>query len=104
MAWHLISHHAVARYVERVDSTASENVAHLAISQIVTFGRTRPLPRHWMRNDVEPSPGLSFVIWSRHPHVCLLVRDHVVVSTLTRAMCTPTERRHPSALELYLIP
>ena len=83
-----VSSHAVRRYIERVEPTASPADAREALRQIGSFGKVRSRPRHWMRADIEPAPGLSFVISSSRPHVCLLVRDRVVLTVITRAMCS----------------
>jgi hypothetical protein len=66
--------------------------------QIASLAKARPVPRHWMRGDVEPSPGLVFLIWSRQPDVCLLMRDGVVVTVITRAMCSSAPKRHLAAV------
>ena len=41
-----INGHAVHRWIERVDSTASPLEARLALAQHVSMGRTRVTPRH----------------------------------------------------------
>lgn len=89
-----VSNHAIQRYRERVDRSASRPEAVLALGQIVTRGRSRPLPRHWLRGHVAPAPGLLFLTWSQRPGVCLLVRGGVVVTVVTRAMCKPEGNRH----------
>jgi hypothetical protein len=94
----VVSTHAVKRYQERVDRSASLTEARLAIAQIASLGKARSVPRHWMRGDVEPSPGLVFLIWSRRPDLCLLVRDGVVVTLITRAMCAASPKRHLTAV------
>jgi hypothetical protein len=89
-----VSTHVVDRYVQRVDGRASRIEARLAVAQIASLGRARPVPRHWLRDHVPPSPGLLFVTWSERPEVCLLVRGGVVVTLITRAMCIPRRERH----------
>jgi hypothetical protein len=89
-----VSHHAIQRYRERVDRSASRREAELALGQIVARGRTRPLPRHWLRGHVAPAPGLLFLTWSQRPDVCLLVRCGGVVTVVTRAMCKAEGKRH----------
>lgn len=90
----VVSTHAAQRYQERVDRSASLTEARSAVTQIASLGKARPVPRHWMRGDVEPSPGLLFLIWSRRPDLCLLVRDGVVVTLITRSMCAASPKRH----------
>jgi hypothetical protein len=94
----VVSTHVAQRYQERVDRSASLTEARLAVMQIASLAKARPVPRHWMRGDVEPSPGLVFLIWSRRPDLCLLVRDGVVVTLITRAMCAASPKRHLTAV------
>jgi hypothetical protein len=82
-----VSSHAVDRYVQRVDSHASRQEARLAVMQIASLGRLRAVPRHWLRRHVQPCCGLLFLTWNHRPEICLLVRDGVVVTVITRAMC-----------------
>ena len=91
-----ISGHAVRRWIERVDSTASPLEARLALGQHISMGRIRATPRHW--TNARPAPGLTFVYWSHRPSVCALAIDGVVVTVLTRALCAATASRSPSAL------
>jgi hypothetical protein len=93
-----ISAHVTQRYQERVDRSASSIEARLAVMQIASLGKARCVPRHWMRGDVEPSPGLTFVVWSQRPDLCLLVRDGIVVTLITRAMCAAAPKRHLAAI------
>jgi len=93
-----ISSHAVERYVERVDRGASRREAALALRQILSLSRSRPVPRHWLRSYVPASVGLTFVTWSHRPQICLLVRDGVVVTLITRAMCPARPDRHLTAV------
>lgn len=91
----LLSAHAVTRYRDRVDPTASSSEARLGLNRFVMLGRARETPRHWMRNDVEAGPGVRFVYWSGRPDVCAIVRGDVVVTVVTRALCRgATSRAH----------
>jgi hypothetical protein len=94
----VVSTHVAQRYQERVDRSASLTEARLAVVQIASLAKARSVPRHWMRGDVRPSPGLVFLIWSRRPDVCLLMRDGVVVTLITRAMCSSSPKRHLAAV------
>jgi hypothetical protein len=90
-----LSNHAVARYRERVAPSASMLEARLALARFVALGRVRATPRHWMREDVDPTPGIRFVYWSGRPDVCAIVRDNVVVTVVTRLLCRGvTSRSH----------
>jgi len=93
-----VSTHAAQRYQERVDHSASLTEAQLAVVQIASLGKARSVPRHWMRGDVEPSPGLVFIVWSCRPDLCLLVRHGVVVTIVTRAMCASMPKPHLRAV------
>lgn len=91
-----ISGHAVRRWIERVDSTASPLEARLALAQHISMGRIRATPRHW--TNARPAPGLTFVYWSQRPSVCALAIDGVVVTVLTRALCAATAPRREATL------
>lgn len=81
-----ISRHAVERYISRVDPAVSPSEARVCVARILALGRSRSTPRHWMRSEVRLTPGLRFVYWSEQPHVCLLVLDGVVITTVTRSL------------------
>src|SRR5688572_2057461 len=90
----VISTHVAQRYQDRVDSSVSLTEARLAVLEVASRGKTRSVPRHWMRGDVDPSPGLAFVVWSSKPDLCLLVRAGVAVTIIKRSMCTTGPWRH----------
>jgi hypothetical protein len=103
-----IAHHAVERWIERVDGTASLAEARMAVGRFVALGRARPTPRHWMRGLVRQEPGTVFVYNAERPRVCAVVVDGVVVTVLVRALFERTSRhlttvthdgRRPSADE-----
>ena len=83
----VLTAHAVARYRERVDRGASFTEARLALGALVAQGHARTTPRHWMRADVQPAPGVRFIYWSKRPDVCAVARDGHVVTVLTRQLC-----------------
>src|SRR4051812_12638338 len=92
-----VSDHAVERYTERVQAGASSLEARMALGRLIALGRVRVTPRHWMREGVKPAPNLRFVYWSGQPHVCAVVRDDVVVTVLTRTLCSRSAHpRHAS--------
>ncbi|HEY7065734.1 MAG TPA: hypothetical protein VII06_29940 [Chloroflexota bacterium] len=93
-----ISRHAVERWQERVEPGASALGARLALRALLDAGRVRPTPRHWTR--VTPEPGLCFVYAADQPGVCALVRDRVVVTVLTRALCRASRRPTPDVLPM----
>lgn len=90
-----ISTHAVDRWRERVDPQGSFLEARLALGRFISHSRARATPRHWMREDVKPTPGLLFLYSVDCPGVCVLVRDGAVLTVITRALTSsPTGRRH----------
>ena len=84
-----VTHHAVARWTERVDRQASTNEARFAISQFLCTGQRRPTPRHWMANT-KPQPSVVFVYCSKRPRVCLVIKNGVVVTVITRELTQAT--------------
>lgn len=88
-----LSSHAVTRWNERVDRHVSRLEARLALGRFISLGRVRPTPRHWMRADVVPAPGLRFVYCADRPGVCALARDGVVLTIITRSLCSSSSRR-----------
>lgn len=87
--------HAVERWQERVDPRISAAEARMALRRFVSLSRARATPRHWMREDVKPAPGLLFLYSADRPGVCVLVRDGVALTVITRELThSPTSRRH----------
>lgn len=83
----LVTQHAIDRYIQRVEPSASRDDAHDRVARIVTLGQARPTPRHWMRERVRLTPGIRFVYWWQQPQVCALVLNGAVITILTRALC-----------------
>lgn len=81
-----ITDHVVLRYRQRVDPGASPAEARLVLGRMISLGRTRSTPRHWMRH-VHQTPGLVFLYWAELPGVCGLVLDGALVTLLTRQLC-----------------
>jgi hypothetical protein len=82
----VVTVHAIVRYQQRVDGNASPRAAAEALAAIATRGRRRTRARHWMRGTI-PTPGTVFVYSAASPGVCLLVREHTIVTVLSRASC-----------------
>jgi hypothetical protein len=102
-----ISAHAISRYQERVDPSASRYEAYRALKRFLTRGRARATARHWMRETPAPkqarllrnddAPNQSYVYCSCLPGVCLIVRDCTVVTVLTRELCRSRRQRQRQA-------
>jgi hypothetical protein len=82
-----VTHHAVERYIDRVEPSATRHQAASAIARIVGRGQVRSNPRHWMRGLVRQTPGLRFIYLAEQPGVCALVIDGAVVTIITRRLC-----------------
>lgn len=97
-----VTRHAIERFQQRVERLPASEVAHI-IERAVAQASVRPKPRWW--TPVAPSPGLVFLYPATLPGICLLVRDHFIVTVLTRAQCrvwraagdSVIVRRHPHA-------
>lgn len=87
-----ITDHVIQRYCQRVDPAASATQARLVLGRMVSLGRARSTPRHWMRN-VNQTPGLVFLYWAELPGVCGLVINGALVTLVTRELCR-RDRRH----------
>jgi len=82
-----ITEHAVERYISRVDTSAPFEEARSSVARIITGGRVRSTPRHWMRSHVRTTPGLRYVYCCEQPDVCALVLGGAVVTILTHDLC-----------------
>jgi hypothetical protein len=86
----LISGHAIERFRQRVDDRASLTQAFTEITSMLSRGRVRSRPRHWMRGYIVP--GTCYVYPADRPGVCLIVGDGVVKTVITRELYrTPEE-------------
>jgi hypothetical protein len=81
-----ITAHAVTRYQERVDSTLTRRDALRAIREIMNDAHGRPRPRHWTK--VNARPGCRYLYSATHPDICLVLREHAVVTVFSRHTCT----------------
>lgn len=82
----LISHHAIERYRDRVDATATVREAAGVISVIVATAASRSRPRHWMQ-VATTLPGTTYLYSAAYPHIGLVVADGVVVTLHSRKVC-----------------
>jgi hypothetical protein len=103
-----ITAHAITRYQQRVDPTASRREALRAIREMLGHARRRSRPRHWTK--VTTRPGCRYLYSADHPDVCLVLRGGAVITVFSRAGCAawnpspgghsaplPTPYRRPSA-------
>jgi hypothetical protein len=82
----LVSAHAIRRYRERVDPSASIPAALTTIADIAANGRRRPRPRRWTK-VVGCRAGAVYVYSQEHPAVCLVMRRQTVVTVFSRIVC-----------------
>jgi hypothetical protein len=80
-----ISQHAIQRYQERVDASASVASAVGAMRQILTTGAARPRPRNWTTSRAEP--GMRWIYGADRQDICLVVRNNTIVTVLTVELC-----------------
>jgi hypothetical protein len=88
-----LTQHAIDRYRQRVDPTATPAQARLVLGRLVCLGRVRSTPRHWMRH-VHKTPGLLYVYWAELPGVCALVLDGSLITLITRELCRSQRHLH----------
>ena len=81
-----VSHHAIDRYRERVDPTATKHEAAARLRSLASTGRARSRPRHWTRIAGEQC-GCRYVDSAAAPGVCLVVVNGTVVTVFSRATC-----------------
>lgn len=93
-----VSHHAIDRYRERVDPTATKHEAVTRLLHLAATGRARSRPRHWTRIAGEQC-GCRYLYAMEAPDVCLVVADDTIVTVFSRATCAKWRRdREASAL------
>ena len=78
-----LSRHALERWSERVGCEPTALPAS-DLNRFLLTGRRRPRPRHWTRTYAEP--GTVFVYSADRPGVCVVVRDGIAVTVLTRGL------------------
>ena len=85
-----ITAHAIQRWQQRVDPTASWLRAHLVIRRFLNQSRTRPTPRHWMRRPAVP--GTTFAYSANQPRICVVLVGGAAVTVITRELVQSTPR------------
>lgn len=88
-----ISRHAIDRYRQRVEAVAPAIAAQRLIDLAASSTR-RPTPRHW--TEAAPAPGMLFLYPHRDSDVCLVMRDHTIVTVFSRVMCLEWRTGQPS--------
>jgi hypothetical protein len=82
----IIARHAIKRYQDRVDRSASKREAALAISHILDKATARPRPRHWSAM-ISQAPGSRYLYSADYPGICLVVSGGAVVTVHSRPVC-----------------
>jgi hypothetical protein len=81
-----VTHHAIQRYIERVDRSASRAEAFQAIQQIAQTARARANPRHWTRVATD-QPGSRYLYSANRSDVCLVAVGSTIVTVFSRSVC-----------------
>jgi hypothetical protein len=82
-----ITNHAVDRYHERVDPSATPSIAFWAIRDMLATGVVRTKPRAWTTCRLEP--GQRLVYSALCADACLVITEGCVVTVLSRELCAP---------------
>ncbi|MEA2682270.1 MAG: hypothetical protein QOK05_598 [Chloroflexota bacterium] len=93
-----ITSHAIQRFIERVDRSASPVEAASRIRAMLDHGRTRPTARRWTGS--RPTPGTMFVYSADEPQACLLATREAVVSVVSRDLCAASRRQRSAWSEV----
>jgi hypothetical protein len=88
-----LTQHAIDRYLQRIDTTATTTEARFVLGRLVCLGCVRSTPRHWMRH-IQKTPGLLFIYWAELPGVCGLVLDGALITLITRELCRAESHLH----------
>lgn len=91
MANRRITQHAIKRFIERVDRSATPADASRRIAQMAASGRVRPKPRSW--TNCKPGPGTVFIYSVADPDACLVATRDAILTVVSRDLCAVT-RRH----------
>jgi hypothetical protein len=82
----IITRHAIERYQQRVDRSASKREAGIAISQILDKATARARPRRWSRT-IAHATGSRYLYSADHPGICLVVAGGAVITVHSRPVC-----------------
>lgn len=86
-----ITQHAIQRFIERVDHSASPIEAAGRIHAMLDHGKTRPTARRWTGS--RSTPGTTLVYSADEPEACLLTTREAVVTVMSRDLCAASWRQ-----------
>lgn len=88
--------HAINRFRDRVDRTATRTEAVNAVRRIGGSARICSRPRKWCRlAGVTPQPGSRYLYSAVYPGICLVVRGNAVVTVFSKDACASWRRPTP---------
>ena len=88
--------HAIDRFLDRVDRTATRADAANAIRHIGSSARICSRPRKWCRlAGVRPQPSSQYLYSAIYPGICLVVRGNAVVTVFSKDACASWQRLTP---------
>ncbi len=93
----LVSTHAIDRFIQRVDPTASRSDAALHIRQMLDDAKARATPRKW--TGTTSQPGSRYLYSPTHPGICLVERSGRIRTVFARE--TSRQWRQTQRLERY---
>ena len=83
-----VTRHAVDRFRDRVEPSATPARAFAAIRQISSSARACSRPRKWCRlRGVNARPGSRYMYSAAHPGICLVVRGGAIVTVFSKEAC-----------------
>jgi hypothetical protein len=85
-----ITQHAIQRFIERIDRSATPARAWQRIAEMAAAGTVRPKPRWW--TDCRSAPGTVFIYWADQPSACLVATHEAIVTVVSRDLCAVTRR------------
>jgi len=88
MATRRITQHAIQRFIERVDRSATTADASRRIAQMAANRRVRPTPRSW--TNCRPGPGTVFICSAVTPDACLVATRDAILTVVSRDLCAVT--------------
>jgi hypothetical protein len=93
----VVSTHAIDRFIQRVDPTASRPEAALNIRQMLDDAKARATPRKW--TGITARPGSRYLYSPTHPGICLVERGGRIRTVFARE--TSRQWRQTQRRQLY---